>query len=206
MMNTLDQKLPHLPLALRQEMLEKGILKLVPAGMELLREGQYVKVVPLVLSGLIKVFSSHEDKELLLYYIAPSESCIMSFSAGLWNLPSKVFAVTAEETQVILLPVDVVNEWIKKYPPLNKLFFEQFNKRYEDLLHTIHQVLFQRMDIRLLEYLRGQAELLDSKFLDLRHHQIAREMGTAREVVSRVIKKLEQDNKLIQHPNGIEIL
>ncbi|MEZ5040180.1 MAG: Crp/Fnr family transcriptional regulator [Saprospiraceae bacterium] len=205
-MNSLDQKLPHLPLALRQEMLEKGILKLVPAGMELLREGQYVKVVPLVLSGLIKVFSSHEDKELLLYYIAPSESCIMSFSAGLWNLPSKVFAVTAEETQVILLPVDVVNEWIKKYPPLNKLFFEQFNKRYEDLLHTIHQVLFQRMDIRLLEYLRGQAALSDSKFLDLRHHQIAREMGTAREVISRVIKKLEQDNKLIQHPNGIEIL
>jgi len=204
-MDSLHTKLPSLPLSLREEILEKGIRKEVPAGTELLREGQYVKVVPLVLSGLVKVFSSYEEKELLLYYIEPAESCVMSFSAGLWNLPSKVYAITEDQSDIMLLPVQHVNDWIRKYPTLNQLFFGQFNKRYEDLLFTIHQVLFQRMDDRLLNYLREKAQRLDTKVLDLRHHQIARELGTAREVVSRILKKLEQEQLVAQHPHGIEI-
>lgn len=205
-MDTLHSKLPSLPLSLREEILKMGIRKEVPAGTELLREGQYVKVIPLVLDGLVKVFSRYEERELLLYYIEPVESCVMSFSAGLWNLPSKVFAITEEPSDLMLLPVQHVNEWVRKYPTLNQLFFGQFNKRYEDLLFTIHQVLFQRMDERLLSYLRERAERLGTNLLDLRHHQIARELGTAREVISRVMKKLEQEKWVIQHQHGIEIL
>ena len=205
-MNSILQKLPALPLPLQEEIAAKGEVKQIPSGMEILREGQYVKVIPLVLSGLVKVSSKYEDKELLLYYIEPAESCIMSFSAGLWNLPSKVFAVAEEDTEAILLPVALVNEWVREYPALNRLFFGQFNKRYDDLLHSIHQVLFQKMDERLLNYLREKAHLLDHPILDIRHHQIAREMGTAREVISRVMKKLEQEKLVIQHPHGIEIL
>ncbi len=205
-MHHLEQKLPQLPADLRQEILEKGILKNFPAGTEILREGQYVKVVPLVLEGSIKVFSSHDDKELLLYYIEPSESCIMSFSAGLWNSPSKVRAVAEEDTVVLLLPVDLVNRWVREHPKLNELFFRQFNQRYDDLLNTIHQLLFEKMDKRLMDYLREKSELLGSRFLDLRHHQIARELGSAREVISRVMKKLEREKKVRQHPNGIEII
>mgnify|MGYP000438604050 CR=1 FL=1 len=205
-MDKLHSKLPSLPLSLREEILELGIRKEVPPGTELLREGQYVKVIPLVLGGLVKVFSRYEERELLLYYIEPVESCVMSFSAGLWNLPSKVFAITEEESDLLLLPVQHVNEWVRKYPTLNQLFFGQFNKRYEDLLFTIHQVLFQRMDERLLTYLRQRAERLDTNLLDLRHHQIARELGTAREVISRVLKKLEQEKWVIQHQHGIEVL
>lgn len=204
-MDSLHTKLPSLPLSLREEILEKGIRKEIPAGTELLREGQYVKVIPLVLSGLVKVFSSYEEKELLLYYIEPAESCVMSFSAGLWNLPSKVHAITEDQSDIMLLPVQHVNDWVRKYPTFNQLFFGQFNKRYEDLLFTIHQVLFQRMDERLLSYLREKALRLDTNVLDLRHHQIARELGTAREVVSRILKKLEQEQLVVQHPHGIEI-
>ncbi|NRB46606.1 MAG: Crp/Fnr family transcriptional regulator [Saprospiraceae bacterium] len=205
-MDALHSKLPSLPLSLREEILTMGIRQAVPAGTELLREGQYVKVIPLVLDGLVKVFSRYEDRELLLYYIEPVESCVMSFSAGLWNLPSKVFAITEEESDLLLLPVQHVNEWVRKYPTLNQLFFGQFNKRYEDLLFTIHQVLFQRMDERLLTYLRERADRLGTNLLDLRHHQIARELGTAREVISRVLKKLEQEKWVIQHQHGIEVV
>ena len=205
-MDALHSKLPSLPLSLREEILTMGIRQAVPAGTELLREGQYVKVIPLVLDGLVKVFSRYEDRELLLYYIEPVESCVMSFSAGLWNLPSKVFAITEEESDLLLLPVQHVNEWVRKYPTLNQLFFGQFNKRYEDLLFTIHQVLFQRMDERLLSYLRERADRLGTNLLDLRHHQIARELGTAREVISRVLKKLEQEKWVIQHQHGIEVV
>ncbi len=205
-MDPLHSKLPSLPLSLREEILKMGIRKEVPAGTELVREGQYVKVIPLVLGGLVKVFSRYEERDLLLYYIEPVESCVMSFSAGLWDLPSKVFAITEEQSDLMLLPVQHVNEWVRKYPTLNQLFFGQFNKRYEDLLLTIHQVLFQRMDERLLTYLRERAERLGTNLLDLRHHQIARELGTAREVISRVMKKLEQEKWVIQHQHGIEVL
>ena len=125
-MDTLHSKLPSLPLSLREEILAMGIRQAVPAGTELLREGQYVNVIPLVLDGLVKVFSRYEERELLLYYIEPVESCVMSFSAGLWNLPSKVFAITEEESDLLLLPVQHVNEWVRKYPTLNQLFFGQF--------------------------------------------------------------------------------
>ena len=174
--------------------------------MQILREGEYVKVIPLVLEGLLKVVSSYEEKELLLYYIEPAESCIMSFSAGLWHFPSKVFAIAEEDTKAILLPVELVQEWVRIYPSLNDLFFQQFNKRYEDLLQTIHHVLFDKMDKRLYDHLKEKSSLLGEDILDLRHHQVARELGTAREVVSRVLKKLEKENKVVQLEKGIKIL
>ena len=205
-MDLIERKLPFLPLPLKNEILKNGQLTKFPAGTEILREGQYVKVIPLVIEGLIKVVSSYEDKELLLYYIEPSESCIMSFSAGLWDLPSKIFARAEEDSEVLLLPVSLVKEWVRNYPALNQLFFRQFNKRYDDLLQTIHHVLFDKMDKRLLDYLREKATVLNSQKLNLRHNQIARELGTAREVISRVLKKLEVENKVIQHNNYIEIL
>ncbi len=202
----IERKLPPLPLQLKNEILEKGILKNIPVGTEILREGQYVKAVPIVLEGLLKVFSRRDDRELLLYYIEPSESCIMSFSAGLWHAPSKVFAKAEEDSKVLLLPVELIPQWVREYPALNDLFFQQFNQRYDDLLQTIQHLLFDKMDKRLYGYLKEKSEVLGTKFLDLRHHQIAREMGTAREVVSRVMKKLERENKVRQLPKGIEIL
>lgn len=205
-MNNLERKLPPLPLHLKNEILEKGTLKQIPAGTEILREGQYVKAVPLVLEGLLKVVSSKGDKEILLYYIEPEESCIMSFSAGLRNLPSKIYAIAVEDTEVVLLPVALIQEWIKSYPSLNNLFFSQFNKRYEDLLQTIHQILFEKMDKRLFDYLKEKSKVLGKNQLDLRHHQIARDLGTAREVITRVMKKLEMEGKVKQLPHYIEIL
>ena len=205
-MINLERKLPPMPAELRREIMEKGTLQSIPAGMELLREGQYVKVVPLVLEGSIKVSSSHDDKEILLYYIEPSESCVMSFSAGLWSSPSKVRAVAEEDTVALLLPVDLVNRWVREYPTFNQLFFQQFNQRYDDLLNTIHQLLFEKMDKRLMDYLTEKAQVHGSRFLDLRHHQIAREMGSAREVISRVMKKLEREKKVRQLAHGIELL
>ena len=205
-MTEIERKLPPLPLSLKNEILEKGVVKTVPAGTEILREGQYVKFVPLVLEGLLKVFSNYEDKELLLYYIEPLESCIMSFSAGLSHMPSKVFAMAEEDTIALLLPIHLIPQWVRKYPSLNELFFQQYSSRYEDLLQTIHQLLFDKMDKRLYDYLKEKSKMMDKKILDLRHHQIAREMGTAREVVSRVMKKLERENKVRRLPKGIEIL
>ena len=204
--NDIERKLPPLPLELKKEILQKGKLMSIPAGTEILREGQYVKVVPIVLEGLVKVFSSYDERGLLLYYIGPAESCIMSFTAGIWQIPSKVFAVAEEDSQVLLLAVDLIQQWIKKHPSFNDLFYKQFNQRYDYLLQTIHQLLFDKMDKRLYDYLKQKSNVLGEKVLNLRHHQIAKELGTAREVISRVMKKLEKENKVRQLAKGIELL
>jgi CRP/FNR family transcriptional regulator len=202
----ITKALSHLNADLVLEITATAATKKLPKNTEVLREGQHVKVIPIVLEGIIKVFTSHEDKELLLYYIRPNESCIMSFAASLKNEPSKVFALTEEDTTALLLPVEKVRDWIKQYPEMNSLFFQQYNLRYNDLLKTIHHVLFDKMDKRLYDYLKEKLVMTNKNPLKISHRQIANEMGTAREVVSRLIKKLENEGKLKQHTNSIELL
>lgn len=197
------------PLSSREllaEINQNSFLNTFPEDSEILREGQYIKVIPVVISGLIKVFTRYEDKELLLYYIKPNESCIMSFSASLKNEPSKIFAVTEEITEVLLLPVDKVVIWTKHFPDINNLFFQQFNMRYSELLDTINHLLFDQLDKRLHDYLKKKSDLTNTNPLKISHRQIAGELGTAREVISRVMKKLENEGKVKQTNNNfIEI-
>jgi len=202
----IKKQLTYLSNDLISEILENAVIKDIPKNTEILRQGQYVKVIPLLLKGLIKVFSRHNNKELLLYYIEPNESCVMSFAASLKNEPSKIFALTEEDTTAILLPVDKVSKWVKQYPDINSLFFQQYNKRYSDLLDTINHVLFEKMDKRLYNYLKEKVKLTNKNPLKISHRQIAEELGTAREVVSRVMKKLENEGKLKQHIKSVEIL
>jgi CRP/FNR family transcriptional regulator len=193
-----------------QELLDEialyGSLQEIPAGKELIREGQYIKSIPIVLEGLVKVFTSTEEKELLLYYIGAAQSCVMSFASGISNAPSRIFAITEEPSLLLLLPTDKLLQWVKKYPALNDLFYQQYNLRYTEMLDTINSLLFGRMDHRLYSYLQEQSRLKKTSLLNLRHKQIAADLGTAREVVTRVLKKLEQEGKIRQKETGIEIL
>lgn len=198
--------LTHLDPELAQQIISHSTTLDIPQNTEILREGQYVKVIPIVLEGLIKVFTRHEEKELLLYYIQPNESCIMSFAAGLKNQPSRVFAITEEDTQALLLPIDKVTLWIKQFPDINTLFFQQYNIRYSELLDTINHMLFHKMDSRLFNYLQEKSRLTGKNPIKISHRQIANELGTAREVISRVMKKLEVEGKVKQHSHQIEIL
>lgn len=202
----LQQFLPGFGLGLQQEMADHASLLELPAGTELLREGQYVKSIPIVIKGVIKVVARFEEKDLLLYYIEPAESCVMSFSASLKNEPSKIFAMAEEDSLVLLLPVDKVARWVREYPPINQLFYQQYNQRYTELLDTINHLLFNRLDQRVYNYLLEKSKLRGGKFLNIRHRQIAVELGTVREVVSRVLKRLEQEGKLLQTNEGIQLI
>lgn len=177
----------------------------IPKNTEVMREGQYIKAIPIVTKGLVKVFTRHDDKELLLYYIKPSESCIMTFDASLNNLPSKVYAVTEENSSVLLMPADKVFNWLKSYPEMNILFFKQYNVRYSELIEMINQVLFEKMDKRILDYLKSKMKIKQQNPIKISHRQIATDLGTAREVVTRVLKKLELENKVVQNSGFIKI-
>jgi CRP/FNR family transcriptional regulator len=186
--------------------LSESTVKNIPKGTEILREEQYVKVLPLVLRGLIKVYSRFDKKEMLLYYIEPSQSCIMSFYAALKNTPSRVFAQAEEDSKVLLIPVTYLPSWLQQYPDFNELFYHQFNLRYSELLDTISHLLLDKMDTRLYEHLKKKTALLNNKSIKISHTQLANELGTAREVISRVIKKLETEGKVLQNAGEIEII
>ena len=205
-MKTLQQYLRGLPTEFIEQLEKFGIVKDFSAQAEILREGQYVKYVPLVLEGMVKAFTRHEDKELLLYYIESGESCIMSFNAGIKSTASKVFAVADEKSLLLLLPVEKLHEWVRSFPSLNELFFNLYDQRYASLLDTINHLLYSRLDQRLYNYLLETAKQKNSKIINIRHRQMAAELGTAREVISRVMKKLEQEGKVKQLQGGIEIL
>lgn len=177
-----------------------------PKNTQILREGQYVKVIPIVLSGLVKVFTRYEDKELLIYYIKPQESCIMSFSSGMQQIPSNVFAITEEDSTILLLPTTYISQWVRNYPDINTLFYQQYNLRYSELLDTINHLLFEKMDKRLLDYLQNKVNNTGKNPLKISHREIASELGTAREVISRIMKKLEHEGLVKQHSYSIEIL
>lgn len=204
--NAIRKQLSYLPSELIDEIIAHSVSQTIPKGTEILREGQYVKVVPIVLEGLIKVFTRHDDKELLIYYIKPNDTCIMSFASGLKNEPSPVHAITEEETRAILMPVDKIPFWTKNFPDINALFYQQYKLRYNELLETIHHVLFDKMDTRILLYLKDKTRLTGKNPIKLSHREIANELGTAREVVSRLLKKLEFEGSVIQDSEGIKIV
>src|SRR5512133_1842654 len=134
----LDKKiLSSLGPQLLDEIEKNAIVRSFPKGTEILREEQIIKVLPIVMKGLVKVFSRYEEKELLLYYIEPSQSCVMTFYAALKNTPSKIYATTEEDSEVLLIPVQYLNGWLRDYPGFNKMFYDQYNMRYSDLLDTI---------------------------------------------------------------------
>lgn len=202
----MNTKLPFLQPELVNEINHIGIKKTISKDEVILREGQYVKVIPVVLSGLIKVYVKNEDKELLLYYIQPNESCVMSFTAMQKNETSLIYAIAEENSTLLLLPVDHVLIWLKKYPEINYLFYQQFNLRYHDLIDTINHLLFDKLDKRLLDYLEEKIKITNTNPIKISHRQIALELCSTREVITRVIKKLELDGKIKQLPNSIQIL
>jgi CRP/FNR family transcriptional regulator len=191
---------------LLDELIKKSTLKEFSKGTEILREEQYVKVLPIVINGLVKVYSRFDEKELLLYYIEPAQSCVMTFYAALKNTPSKVFATTEEESKILLIPVQYLPNWLKEYPGFNNLFYNQFNLRYSELLDTIRHLLLDKMDKRLYDHLKKKSNLTKSNSVKMSHSQIANELGTAREVITRVLKKLENDEKVIQNAGEIKII
>lgn len=192
--------------SLIDEIAAHSVVKEIPKDMEILQEGQYVNSVPIVVEGLVKVYTRQEDKELLLYYIQPFESCVMSFIAGINQDKSKVYAVTADNSTLVLLPSEKIAGWIHDYPRLNLLYYQQFDQRYSEMISTINQLLFDKLDKRILDFLKERSEVTAKNPVKISHRELAGELGTAREVVSRIVKKLEREGKLKQNPDSIEIL
>lgn len=203
---SLQSKFSFLSTELLKEIIAHSPIHEFEPQTELVREGQYIKVIPIVLTGIVKVFTRTEEKELLLYYILPDQSCIMSFSSALHNAKSKIVAVTEQKSTLLLLPADRVAKWIVDYPELNILFYNQYDLRYAELVETLNHILHDKLDKRVLDYLTEKSKITGNNTIKISHKEIANDLGTAREVVSRILKKMERENLVKLHHESVEIL
>lgn len=175
-----------------------GVSKIFNEGEIILNENANIRSIPLVISGSMRVMRTDEEgKEILLYYIRAGESCIMSFLGGLHHDTSKVKAIADEETEILFVPVEKVADLIHQSPEWLDFIFRLYHKRFEELLEVVNAIAFKKMDERLLQLLKKKSELAKSKTINTTHEQLANELGTAREVISRLLKQMEQE-KLIQ--------
>ena len=204
--NTVKKHLPYLEDELINEILNTSDEVNIPKDTVILKKGEYVKVLPIPLSGYIKVLHQQEIKDLLLYYIQEGESCIMSFSAGLENGKSKVMAIAGEDTTAIIVSIENVKLWLKKYPSINTLFYKLYNQRYEELLTTINDIVFLKLDERVYEYIKNKLDVSKTDSIKLKHREIAEDLGSSREVITRILKKLEIENKIEIKTGIIKIL
>lgn len=186
---------------------EHGITKSYKAGEIILNENSYIRSIPIVMKGMIKVIRTEEDgREILLYYIKAGESCIMSFLGGMHRETSKVKAEVEEDAEILFLPIDKVSLFIKEYPEWLDYIFRLYHKRFEELLEIINAIAFKKVDERLMTLLRKKAELTDNPVISITHEQLANELGTARVVVSRLLKQLEENGAVHLGRNKITLV
>ena len=190
-----------------KQLYQYGVLKSYKAGSVIVNENASIRSIPIVTKGLMKVIRTEEDgREILLYYIKAGESCIMSFLGGLHNETSKVKAEVEEDAEILFLPMDKVSFFIKEYPEWLDYIFRLYHKRFEELLDIINAIAFKKIDERLLSLLQKKKELAHSNLLNITHEQLANELGTARVVVSRLLKQLEDNGTLVLGRNKITLM
>lgn len=179
----------------------------VKAGETILDIGQTVRTMPIILSGTVKVSRIDEDgKELLLYYVNPNESCAMTFTCCMQQYPSEVQAVAEEDVQMLTIPINFMDEWLVKYPTWKSFVMKTIRNRFHEMLNVIDQIAFQKLDERLVYYLKEKSKVTGSTLINLSHEQIASELATTRVVISRLLKALENDKKVLLYRNQIKLL
>jgi CRP/FNR family transcriptional regulator len=182
---------------LMKKLYEHSIVKSYPSGYVILNENAPIRSIPIVTKGNIRVIRTEDDgREILLYYIKVGESCIMSFLGGIHHETSKVKAEVEEDAEILFLPIEKVMLFIREYPEWLNYIFRLYHKRFEELLDVVNAVAFKKVDERLLDLLYKKKELLNSKTIQITHEQLANELGTARVVVSRLLKQLEDEGIL----------
>lgn len=194
---------PQLVEKLRQFSIQKHF----EAGALILNENAPIRSIPIVAKGSIKVMRTDEDgREILLYYIKAGESCIMSFLGGLHQETSKVRAEVEEDAEILFLPIEKMTLLIKEYPQWLDYIFRLYHKRFEELLGMVNEIAFKKVDERLYSLLKKKQELTSTNILHITHEQLANELGTARVVVSRLLKQLEEQGELQLGRNKITLL
>lgn len=205
---TLKENFPVLYEApLREEILEHAVSRTFHKGEQIMDYGQYIQSFPLLLEGSIKILRQDEDgRDLLLYYLRPGDTCAMALTCCLTQQRSEVKAIAEEDSEVIFVPVVYLELWLSKYPSWKEFVMGIYRRRFQDLLDTIDSIAFKKMDERIVDYLHTKYHHHGNKTLNITHQQIADELYSTREVISRLLKQLEKQNRITLGRNKITLL
>lgn len=196
------KRFPFFESGLRTAISEAGTLKEFEAEEELIREDQYIRSFPIVLSGVIKVCRTDEDgNELLLYYLRPGEVCTVSLICCMDRTRSRVKAIAEEETTAIAIPVELLDSWMSRYQTWKEYVMRSMQMRFDELLAVLDSIAFLKMDERLEKFFTNRYRSTGSKIFEGSHQDVALAMNSSREVISRLLKQMEK-NGLIRMSRG----
>jgi len=189
------------------EIAQIGKIKSLKRGDTLMEIGSYIKHMPLLFKGSIKIVREDNDgNELLLYFLETGDTCAFSLTCCIGNKKSEIKAIIVEDAEMVLIPVQKMEEWICKYQTWKNFVFESYNLRLEEMLETIDTLAFMKMDQRLYKFLTDKVKLIGSTNIENTHQEIAHNLNTSRVVISRLLKQLENEKKIKLHRNRIEVL
>ena len=190
-----------------KEIAEKGQVTSYKAGDIVMEINRYIKSIFLLVEGSIKIIREDDDgNELFLYYLNPTETCAMALTCCMNNMKSEVRAIAEEDCLIVSLPVKYLDLWMDKYSSWKTYVFRTYNRRFNELLQTIDSIAFMKMDERLYKYLVDKVKATGKTTLRVTHQEIAYELNTSREVISRLLKQLEKRNHIKLSRNRIEFL
>ena len=196
--NTIREYFPNFAeLELLEEISEFGIERDFKKGESIIRNGEFMKYIPLIASGSIRVMrEDDEGHEMLLYYLEGGNTCAMSITCCTRNEKSNIWALAEEDSKVLLLPLEYMEAWMKKYSSWRNYIMNSYSSRMEGLLKTIDSIAFYSLDKRLLKYLTDRSQALKKTEFSITHGEIAKELNSSREAISRLLKKLETLGKI----------
>lgn len=190
-----------------QELFQYGDIVHFQAGDVIMDYGKYVRMMPIILSGTVKVLRKDENgKEILLYYLSDNESCSMAYGCCIAAKKSEVKAVAEDDGKLLAIPFVKLTDWLCKYDTWRNYIFNSFNERFVELLNSIDIMAFGKMDKRVREYLKEKSERSGSSIVKVSHYKIADELATTRVVISRILKQFENDGLVLLYRNEIKLL
>lgn len=193
--------------SLLEEIGRVGMLKKVPEGFQIMDIGEPIKGMPLILEGAIKILREDEKgNELLLYFIEKGDTCAMTLSCCVGRAKSEIRAVTETDTSLIMIPVEKMESWMAIYKSWRQFILQSYHDRLMEMLDTIDSIAFLKMDERLLRHLRDKAMVTHDDLIQTTHQEIAQDLNTSRVVVSRLLKKLENQGKIQLYRNSIKVI
>jgi CRP/FNR family transcriptional regulator len=200
-----NKKYSFLEKELQNEILSVGIKKTFEPNEIIIREGQFISSFPLVLNGSVRVSRTNNDgNELLLYYLSENEICAMSLTCCMAHLTSNINAIAEEQTEVLLIPVEMLDAWISKYPEWKQFVMHTFQRRFRELIETVDSIAFLKLDERLVKYFIDKNQNSGTTTYTGTHQELALQLNSSREVISRLLKKLEKDGKIKLSRNFID--
>lgn len=189
------------------EIVQTGRLLKVRSEQILIEPGMEAKEMPMVITGTLRVMREDKDgREIFLYYLEGGDACAMSISCCLGTQISEFKVVSEDDATIWMVPMHHLDTWMVKYRTFRKFIFNSYHDRFDEMLNTIDSIAFMNMDERLMKYLLDKKQSTGSFVINKTHEQIAQELNTSRVVVSRLLKKLEKEEKIELYRNRIEVL